>query len=301
MRVPVICGPTGSGKSAFAAELALRLGGEVIAADCMTVYRGADIGTAKPTKAEMRGVPHHMIDVASPKEPYSVADYERAALPLCNALRAAGKVPIVCGGTGFYIRSLLFVRTNGGAGADAAIRKKYEAYAAERGNAALHALLASVDAESAAKLHPNDVKRVIRALEIYDLTGQKKSAQQDGDVPRFPYFAAAFDYPRQELYARIDARVDAMLDAGLVDEVERLLKDGVPPNSQCMQGIGYKEVVQYLKNEITHSTMRNIIQQNSRNYAKRQLTFFKKLPGIVWLDPNDTTNLEKCVKAVWEK
>ena len=300
MRIPVICGPTASGKTSFAVELALRLGGEVISADCMLVYKGMDIGTAKPTEDEMRGVPHHMIDLLSPKEPFSVSDYTERTLPLCNRLSAEGKVPVICGGTGFYIQSLLFSRTNGNVGADESIRKKYERYVSEKGAEALHAKLAAVDPESAEKLHPNDVKRVIRALEIYELTGIKKSAQADAPVPRFPYIAAAFAYPREELYVRINRRVDEMLAAGLVDEVKALLAQGVDESCQSMQGIGYKEVVKYLKNEINYSTMCDIIKQNTRNYAKRQITFFKKLPGILWLDPYNKENMNIILRQVWE-
>ena len=300
MRIPVICGPTASGKTSFAVELALRLGGEVISADCMLVYKGMDIGTAKPTEDEMRGVPHHMIDLLSPKEPFSVSDYTERALPLCAGLSAEGKVPVICGGTGFYIQSLLFSRTNGNVGADESIRKKYERYVSEKGAEALHAKLAAVDPESAEKLHPNDVKRIIRALEIYELTGIKKSAQADAPVPRFPYIAAAFAYPREELYVRINRRVDEMLAAGLVDEVEALLAQGVDESCQSMQGIGYKEVVKYLKNEIKYSTMCDIIKQNTRNYAKRQITFFKKLPGILWLDPYNKENMNIILRQVWE-
>ncbi len=300
MRIPVICGPTASGKTSFAVELALWLGGEVISADCMLVYKGMDIGTAKPTEDEMRGVPHHMIDLLSPKEPFSVSDYTERALPLCDRLSAEWKVPVICGGTGFYIQSLLFSRTNGNVGADESIRKKYERYVSEKGTEALHAKLAAVDPESAEKLHPNDVKRVIRALEIYELTGIKKSAQADAPVPRFPYIAAAFAYPREELYVRINRRVDEMLAAGLVDEVEALLAQGVDESCQSMQGIGYKEVVKYLKNEINYSTMCDIIKQNTRNYAKRQITFFKKLPGILWLDPYNKENMNIILRHVWE-
>lgn len=300
MRIPVVCGPTASGKTSFAVELAQRLGGEVVSADCMLVYRGLDIGTAKPTAEEMHGVPHHMIDLLSPKEKFSVSDYEERALPLCSRLLADGKVSVICGGTGFYIQSLLFSRTNGNVGADEALRKKYERVAAESGAEALHAKLAEVDPESAEKLHPNDVKRVIRALEIYELTGTKKSAQADAHVPRFPYAAVAFAYPRVELYARIDRRVDEMLAAGLVEEVKGLLANGVDETCQSMQGIGYKEVVRYLKNEINYSTMRDIIKQNTRNYAKRQITFFKKLPGILWLDPQGKDNLDTVLRLVWE-
>lgn len=288
----VVCGATASGKTAFAVRMAQRLKSEVVSADCMLVYKGLDIGTAKPTEAEKKGVVHHLIDVAEPSDRFSVSDYERLAVPVCESLLESEKNPVICGGTGFYIQALLFFRGQGGVGADIGLREKYERIVKKRGNEALHSLLATVDAETAQKLHPNDVRRVIRALEIYELTGKRKSEQGDGFVPRFPYVAVAFDYPREELYARADVRVDKMLAAGLVDEVRHLLSH-TDENSQCMQGIGYKEVVKYLKNEYSYNTMRDIIKKNTRNYAKRQLTFFRKLPGIVWLNPKANDNEEK--------
>ena len=286
-KILVVCGPTASGKTALAVRAAQLLGGEVVSADCMLVYKGLDIGTAKPTAEERGGVPHHMIDVVPPTAAYSVGDYQAQADAVCADILRRGKVPVVCGGTGFYIQSLLFSRAHGGAGADAAVREKYERIAREEGNGALFARLAAVDPESAQRLHPNDVKRVVRALEIFELTGRRKSEQCDGFVPRRPYLAVALNYPREELYRRINLRVEKMLEAGLVREVEGLLAAGVSENSQSMQGIGYKEVLEYLKGNYSHSTMRDIIQQNTRRYAKRQITFFKKLPGIVWLEPSE--------------
>ena len=290
--VLVVCGATASGKTAFAVRMAQRLKSEVVSADCMLVYKGLNIGTAKPSEEERGGIVHHLMDVADPSESFSVSDYERLALPVCERLLGQGKVPVVCGGTGFYIQALLFARRQGGVGADPVLREKYERLAREQGKEALHDLLASVDADSAEKLHPNDVRRVVRALEIYELTGRKKSEQDDGFVPRFPYLAVAFDFPREELYARADARVDEMLAAGLVDEVH-MLSERVKEGSQCLQGIGYKEVVEYLNGNCSYSTMRDVIKQNTRNYAKRQITFFKKLPGIVWLDPKADDNEKK--------
>ena len=296
----VVCGATASGKTSFAVSLAQKLGGEVVSADCMLVYKRMNIGTAKPTADEMQGVRHHMIDVAEPTEKYSVADYENTALPVCESLFSKNIPPVICGGTGFYIQSLLFSRTNGGAGGDESIRREYEEVAQTRGREYLHGLLREVDPQSAEKLHPNDVKRVIRALEIYRLTGRRKSEQDDGFSERYPYVAVAFQFPRDELYARIDRRTDEMLAAGLVDEVRDLLNAGVAPDCQSMQGIGYKEVVKYLKNEISYSTMCDIIKQNTRNYAKRQITLFKKFPGLIWLDPRDEGNLQK-VAEYYEK
>ncbi len=292
-KILVIGGATATGKTGFAVEMAKRLNGEVVSADCMLVYRGMDIGTAKPTEEEKCGIPHHMIDVVSPADSFSVSDYERLALPVCEDIFARGKVPVVCGGTGFYMQSLLFSRSNGGAGADPALRARYEKLAAEEGNEALFARLKAVDLESAAALHPNDVKRVIRALEIYEQTGRKKSDQRDDMTPRFPYVAVCFDYSRAELYRRIERRVDAMLAQGLVDEVRSLLAAGVPETAQSMQGIGYKEVIEFLKNACSQSTMSDMIKQNTRRYAKRQITYFKKFPAMRALDPSDGSNAER--------
>lgn len=284
----VICGATASGKTALAVECARRLGGEVVSCDALLVYRGLNIGTAKPTREEMAGIPHHLIDVAEPTENFTVHDYEKLALSAIEDIGARGKVPVLCGGTGFYLNAVLFKSGFGHAAADEALREKYRAIAEEKGKEYLHDLLREVDLESAAILHPNDVKRVVRALEIFELTGKKKSQQRDEKIPRFAYEAFALDYPREELYARIDRRVEGMFEAGLVGEVEGLLAAGVPEDAQCMQGIGYKEVIEGLKNGDLRSTMRDIIQKNTRNYAKRQLTFFKKLPALHWLEPSET-------------
>ena len=290
----VICGATASGKTSLAVECAKRLDGEVISCDALLVYRGLNIGTAKPTREEMGGIEHHLIDVADPTDGFTVHDFERLALDAVADISARGKVPVLCGGTGFYLNAVLFQSGFGNAAADEGVRAKYNAIAAEKGKEYLHGLLQEVDAESAAILHPNDVKRVVRALEIYELTGKKKSDQQDGRVPRFPYEAFAFDYPREVLYERIDRRAAQMFEEGLVEEVRGLLAS-VPENAQCMQAIGYKEVVEGLKNGDNQSTMRDIVQKNTRNYAKRQLTFFKKLPNLHWLTPSDAA-VEEVIK-----
>ena len=293
MKLLAICGATATGKTALAVECAKRLDGEVVSCDALLVYRGLNIGTAKPTAEEMGGVVHHLIDVAEPRQSFSVHDFEMLAIPVVEDILARGKVPVLCGGTGFYMNAILFCSGFGHAGGDAAIREKYERIAEERGREYLHALLRECDPESAEKLHPNDVKRVIRALEIYELTGCKKSSQNDSCVPRYPYEAFAVNWERQTLYARIHERTQAMLRAGLVEEVKGLLASGVSENAQCMQAIGYKEVVEILKNDDLHSTMSDIIEQNTRRYAKRQLTFFKKLPNLHWLEPDKTETMRK--------
>lgn len=285
----VICGPTASGKTALAVECARRLNGEVISADSMLVYKRCNIGAAKPTESEMRGVKHHMIDVAEPTEEFSVSDYERLALPIVYRLSDEGKTPVICGGTGFYIKSILFKSGFGMAAGNEELRQKYQKIAEENGNEYLHSLLAEVDPESAQKLHYNDVKRVIRALEIFYLTGKKKSAQQDNEEPRFPYLSYMFAFERAKLYERINVRVDKMLSEGLIGEVEGLMADGITDKNQCMQGIGYKEVYGGLMRGASLNEISDEIKQNTRNYAKRQLTFFKKLKNTVGLPPQEIT------------
>lgn len=280
----IICGATASGKTALSVDCAERLNSEVISADSQLVYRNLNIGTAKPTKDEMRGVPHNLIDILDPSENFSVSDYEQLAAREIKRIKGAGKIPVVCGGTGFYINSILFDMGYGHTRADENIRKYYEKLLEEQGKERLFEILRQKDEKTAEKLHMNDTKRVIRALEIFDATGKKKSEQNDKLVPKYNYLAVACDFPREELYARIDKRVDKMFAEGLVEEVKNLIFQGFE-NCQCMQAIGYKEVVECLKNGDNESTMRDIIKQNTRRYAKRQITFFKKLPDLVWLKP----------------
>ncbi len=296
----VICGATATGKSALAVECARRLGGEIISCDALLVYRGLDIGTAKPTEEERGGIPHAMIDVASPFEKFSVSDFERLALPTLEDILSRDKTPVLVGGTGFYLNAILYKSSFGNTPADPAVREKYAKIAEEEGAEAVFARLRAVDPESAERLHPNDRKRVIRALEIFEATGRKKSEQTPAPAARYPFEAFAFDYPREELYRRIDARVDGMLKAGLVDEVKGLLAAGVPENARCMQGIGYKEVVEFLKKGILESTMSDIIKKNTRNYAKRQLTFFKRTEHLHLLPPMPVTRAAEEVISVYE-
>lgn len=288
-KILVICGPTASGKTGLAVACAQKLNTEIISADSQLVYKGLNIGTAKPTEEEKQGIIHHLIDVADPKNNFSVFDYAEKAIPIVDRLLNEGKTPIVCGGTGFYINSILFDFNYGHAGADESIRNKYNDILNKNGKEYIYTLLQSVDPETAEKLHVNDTKRVIRALEIYESSGKKKSDQHDELTPKYDYLAVAINYPREELYSRIDKRVDAMFECGLVDEIENLLASGVDENCQSMQAIGYKEVLKCLKNGDNQSTMRDIIKQNTRHYAKRQITFFKKLPNILWLSPEDAT------------
>lgn len=288
-KVLVICGATASGKTSLAVNCAKAFGGEVISADSLLVYRGLNIGTAKPSEKEREGIPHHMIDVVEPTDSFSVSDYEAMALPILENLLEKGKMPIICGGTGFYINALLYKSQFGNVGADEAIRKKYEDMAEEFGKEYVHDILREKDPESAKKLHYNDLKRVIRALEIYDITGQAKSLQQDTLIPRLDFVSVAIAHDRQRLYARINQRVDEMFACGLVDEVKGLMENGVTEEMQCMQGIGYKEVAEGLRVGFTEAEMREVIKKNTRNYAKRQETFFKRMQNHTFLAPDEAT------------
>ena len=284
-KVLVICGATASGKTALSLACAEKLNTEIISADSMLVYQSLDIGTAKPSLEERKGVAHHLIDVVSPFESFSVSDYEKAALPIVERLIAQGKTPIVCGGTGFYINALLYKSQFGNTGANVEIREKYENLYRQNGKEYLHALLKEKDRESAEKLHENDVKRVIRALEIYDLTGKPKSMQHDKPIPRFDFVAVSVDYPREILYERINLRVEQMFENGLMEEVQVLLSKGVSKSAQCMQGIGYKEVLDGLETGASLDEIKELIKKNTRNYAKRQITFFKRMENHVRLTP----------------
>ena len=288
-KVLVICGATASGKTSLAVNCAKAFNGEVISADSLLVYRGLNIGTAKPSMDERQGVPHHMIDVVEPTQSFSVSDYEGMALPILENLLKAGKLPIICGGTGFYINSLLYKSQFGNAGADEAVRRKYEQMAEEFGKEYVHGILREKDPESAKKLHFNDLKRVIRALEIYDVTGMAKSAQQDKPIPRFDFVSVSISHPRDRLYERINLRVEEMFSSGLIEEVKGLLNNGVTEDMQCMQGIGYKEIAEGLRIGATEAEMQELIQKNTRNYAKRQETFFKRMQNHTFLAPEEAT------------
>lgn len=284
--LPVIAGATASGKTAVAVELALRTRGEVVSADSMQVYRDMDILTAMPTAAEMRGVAHHMLGVFSPREKCSAAAYRERALGCIADIRARGRLPIVCGGTGLYINAL--TRPLGfAAQGNETIRAELTAIAeAPEGKARLHAMLEAVDPDSAARLHPNDVRRVVRALEIYRLTGRTQTEQavldaQRGDGP-FDARLYALDWPREALYARIDRRVDQMLAAGLVEEVRRLMQNEAG-FSTAAQAIGYKEIAAALRGECTLADAVDTLKQATRNYAKRQLTWFRRDARVRWV------------------
>ena len=283
-----IVGPTASGKTALAAELAKRFKSVVISADSVAIYRGLDIGSAKPSDEEKAIAPHKLIDIVDPREEFSVAEYEAAGLKEINSLFLQKKVPVICGGTGFYVDSLLYVKSYGNCPKNNEIRAKLDDVLKENGAAYLHSLLEKVDEKSAKILHENDTFRVSRALEIYYSTGKKKSEINDEKIPRFKYFAFSFDYPRAVLYSRINERVEKMFEKGLLDEVKGLLHSGVKKNAQSMRAIGYKEVVEGLERGENEQEIKEKIKLNSRRFAKRQITYFKRMENLVYLKNFDT-------------
>lgn len=283
-----IVGPTASGKTALAAELAKRFKSVVISADSVAIYRGLDIGSAKPSDEEKAIAPHKLIDIVDPREEFSVAEYEAAGLKEINSLFSQNKVPVICGGTGFYVDSLLYVKSYGNCPKNNEIRAKLDVVLKENGAAYLHSLLEKVDEKSAKILHENDTFRVSRALEIYYSTGKKKSEITDEKIPRFKYFAFSFDYPRAVLYSRINERVEKMFEKGLLDEVKGLLHSGVKKNAQSMRAIGYKEVVEGLERGENEQEIKEKIKLNSRRFAKRQITYFKRMENLVYLKNFDT-------------
>ena len=276
-----LVGPTASGKTVLSLRLARELGGEILCMDSMQIYRGMDIGTAKPTAEERAQAPHHLLDVADPAEPFSVTQYTALARPLLERI----EVPILVGGTGFYLRGLSQPMDYGYVRGDQAIRDRYEAMAAREGVQAVHDRLRAVDPVSADRLHPNDLRRVVRALEVYELTGERFSDQKPPDPEDVPwqFLLFALDWPRDVLYRRIDARVDVMMADGLLNEVCGLLDSGVPADAQAMQGIGYKELIPVIREGAPLDGAVELIKRRSRNYAKRQLTWFRADKRIHWI------------------
>ncbi|MCL2204427.1 MAG: tRNA (adenosine(37)-N6)-dimethylallyltransferase MiaA [Defluviitaleaceae bacterium] len=284
----VIAGPTASGKTAVAVALAHMVKGEVVNADSMQVYKGMDIGTAKPTLEERGGIPHHVLDVASPGEPFSAARYKALAQEAIARIHQRGNVPILAGGTGFYINAVVYdTDFSGETGSGTALRNQYTRLAMEKGGDYLHDLLSQRDAQAAAAIHPHNIKRVARALAFCESTGTLFSAhnaqqreKKHRDIPRDTVFVI-LDIPRDELYSRINKRTEEMLAAGLEREVAGLLEAGFSPNLPAMQGIGYKQIAQ----RATRPPILSQIQQATRNYAKRQITWFKhNAPHARWID-----------------
>ena len=283
----IVAGPTATGKSDSAVELALRMNGEVISADSMQVYRGMDIGSAKVTVGEMRGVPHHLIDCADPSENWNVVRFQKEARRAVQDIASRGRLPILCGGTGFYIQALLYDIDFTQMEENTPLRDRLSALAAEKGPEAVHALLLEKDPASAAAIHPNNLKRVIRAIEFMEESGGSIAAhnlqqRERESAYRSVFFVLTMD--RARLYERIDRRVDIMMERGLVEEVARLRAMGIQRDSTSMQGIGYKQVYGYLDGEYDLEEAVRLIKRDTRHFAKRQLTWFKREKDVIWTD-----------------
>ena len=285
-KIVVVCGPTASGKTALSIALAKAFGGEVVSADSMQIYRGMDIGTAKPTLEEREGIPHHMLDVAEPGEIYSVSRYVQEATACVEDILSRGKLPIVCGGTGLYIDGLIRGTDFQPAGTDNGIREELEKEWEAQGAEAMMARLAAVDPDSAERLHLSDKRRILRALEVYLATGETitaHNARTKAIPPRFEAVMIGLNtQPRDILYGRIDRRVDVMLEQGLLREVQTLLEKGLLEGTAA-QAIGYKELLAHFRGEMTLDAAADLIRQKSRNYAKRQLTWFRRDERVKWI------------------
>jgi len=288
--IPIICGPTGSGKSSLALALCIESEGELCSMDSMQIYKHMDIGTAKPTAEEQAETVHHLIDLIEPNESFSAAMYKKAALSCIEDCLKRGHLPVFCGGTGQYASALSLGINYIPIEVDPDISRLLLLEASEKSYEALHAELTAVDPISAAKIHPNNKKRVIRAMEIYRQTGKTMTyfnEQSIIDGPQYPFSLFAIDWDRDALYIRMDQRVDQMIKDGLLDEVKKLRQYGLTSAHTAMQAIGYKEVFDFLEGHKTFDDAILQIKQNTRNYGKRQLTWFRNMGGVTWIKPGD--------------
>ncbi len=288
-KVVVICGPTASGKTALSIELAKKINGEIISSDSMQIYKDMDIGTAKPSKEEMQGIKHYMLDFVEPNKRYSVADFKKDAERAIEDILEKDKVPIVVGGTGLYVDSLIYGIEYQDIKFDEQYRKELENRAKQEGLENLYNEAKQIDPQAMEKISANDQKRILRVLEIYKATGKNKTEQEIESRKngiKYDYKVFAINMDREKLYDRINKRVDIMIEQGLIQEVEDLLKkyDEFPT---AMQGLGYKEVVEYLQGEISKEEMIDKIKMETRRYAKRQITWFKKNKQTIWIEPHD--------------
>lgn len=281
-----VAGPTAVGKTEYAIELAKELNGEIVSCDSMQLYKFMDIGSAKPTKEELAQAKHYLVDELDPRQPFSVAEYQKMATQAIKTIHDKGKVPIISGGTGLYLNSLLYEMDFGAKVADDHYRKELESYAAEHGAEALHKMLFEKDPAAAERIHPNNIKKVIRALEAVEKGGRaiKPFADVKKENPLYRPFLIGLTRDRQELYDRINKRVDILMEQGLLEEVERLLDMGLTEEHISMKGIGYKELILHLKGEYSREEAVNKIKQNTRHYAKRQLTWFRRYEKMKWFD-----------------
>lgn len=299
--VIVICGPTASGKTALSIELAKKINGEIVSADSMQIYKDMDIGSAKVTKDEMAGIKHYLIDIVSPDERYSVADYKKAAKAAIKEILEKSKIPIIVGGTGLYVDSLIYEIEYNNIKIDEEYRQLLKSIKENEGLEKLYEMAQEIDPEAMKKISKNDYKRISRVLEIYHETGKTKTQQEaESRLKEIPYNYKVFaiDYERKKLYDRINKRVDIMIENGLIKEVQNLLNK-YEEFPTAMQGLGYKEVKQYLENQISKEEMIEKIKQESRRYAKRQITWFKKNDNTIWI--NGLDSIPENIKIIMEE
>ncbi len=283
----IISGPTAVGKTSLSIELAKKIGGSIISADSMQVYKGMDIGTAKVTLKERQGIPHYLIDVLDPSDDFNIVAFKEMALASIDEIRGFGRIPIIVGGTGFYIQSVLYDIDFTEQDEDYEYRRELTELINEQGGRFVHKMLEDFDPQAALRIHYNDHKRMIRALEYYKQTGQRISDHNTGEHSKsspFDYCYFVLTDDRQKIYERINERVDEMIGSGLVDEVKGLLSDKVRPESISMQGIGYKEIISYLDGKMTLAESVDLIKKNTRHFAKRQLTWFKRERNVIFID-----------------
>lgn len=297
-RVLVILGPTATGKSHCAIEIAKKFQGEIISGDSMLVYRDMNIGTAKPTAAELAAVPHHLVNILPPEASFSVVDFKEQAQRLITEINGRGHLPIIAGGTGLYIKALLEDYAFNSVSEDNELRERLTREAQEQGPEALHQRLAQLDAEAAARIHPNNVRRVVRALEAA-LGGEQVNQYGASESP-YDALVIGLEMERGALYERINRRVDLMLEAGLEQEVRNLLAHGVSPECQSMQSIGYRQLVWYINGSMDYAQAVDKLKQATRNFAKRQITWYKKMPYIQWLKLDAEANYANVVGRICE-
>ncbi|MBI0387844.1 tRNA (adenosine(37)-N6)-dimethylallyltransferase MiaA [Thermoactinomyces sp. CICC 24227] len=297
-KLVVIVGPTAVGKTGLSVRLAKRVHGEIISGDSMQVYRGMDIGTAKIMPEEMEGVPHHLIDILPPDQNFSVQEYQQLAREKISEINRRGHLPMLVGGTGLYIEAVVHDYLMTHVKEDPKLREELHAFARREGNEALHRRLEEVDPVQAKKLHPNDLRRMIRALEVYHVTGKPFSELKGKGTSPYDVLWIGLTMPREQLYERINRRVDEMIQKGLVDEVKKLWEQGYGLHLTSMQAIGYKEIVSYLKNEITLDEAIHLIKRGSRKYAKRQLSWFRRLKEIHWFDVTNSQSFREIEELV---
>ncbi len=301
-RILGIVGATASGKTSLSLPVARTLGCEILCMDSMQIYRRMDIGTAKPTAEEQAAVPHHLLDIVEPTDSYSVAEYVNAARAVIDAVVRRGHIPMLVGGTGLYLRGLTLPMDYGGLPSDPSVRAELQEQLDQMGAQEMHRRLQSADAETAARLHPNDTRRVLRALEIYRLTGVPMSqhrAPQDADSP-YDFQLYSIDWPRAEMHSRINLRVDQMLREGLLDEVDSLLQSGVTPDMQSMQGLGYKELIPVAQGRGVLKDAAEQIKTGTRNYARRQLIWFRRDQRIRWIPSDQLRSAHNTIIKNWE-